>query len=359
MSELNLTQDYQSFIQGIKDRILSSRYKAARAVNQELILLYHHIGTQILEKQKSQGWGAKIVQHLSKDLKVSFPDMKGFSPQNLKYMRKFAEEYSFDEIGQQSVDQLAWGHIIILIYKLRDADERNWYVQKVIEENWSRDRLESQIESKVYQRQGNAITNFKQNLPSVLEEQASNLLKSPYNLDFLSLSDDAYEKDIENKLVNHIERFLLELGDGFAFMGRQYPIRVEDEDYVMDMLFYNVRLRAYIVVELKAVKFKPEHVGQLNFYLSAVDSQLRRSSDNPSIGILLCKSRKGITVEYALRDMNKPIGVAEYRLTEVLPDNIKTALPSIEEIEFELSKHTEESKNSQSQETDQQKNKGK
>lgn len=339
MTDVNLTQDYQSFIEDIKTRILSSRYQAARAVNKELILLYHHIGTEILEKQKAQGWGAKVIEHLSKDLKIAFPTMKGFSAQNLKYMRRFAEVYTFNEIGQHSVDQLGWGHLVVLLYQTQNSEERNWYIHKTLQEGWTRDRLEAQIESNVYYRKGNAITNFKQNLPSDLEVQAQNLLKSPYNLDFLCLTDDAYEREIENKLVHHIEKFLLELGEGFAFMGRQFPLKVEGDNYILDMLFYNVKLRSYVVVELKAVKFKPEFVGQLNFYLSAVDSQLKHSTDNPSIGILLCKSQKGMTVEYALRDLNKPIGVAEYRLTESLPADIKTALPSVEQIEFELSKH--------------------
>lgn len=351
MTDLNLTQDYQSFIEDIKTRILSSRYQAARAVNKELILLYHHIGTQILEKQKAQGWGAKVIEHLSKDLKMAFPEMKGFSVTNLKYMKVFAETFETNEISQQSADQLPWYHLVILLTRIKAKEERQWYIQKTIQEGWSRDRLEAQIESHVYHRQGNAITNFKQNLPANLEVQAQNLLKNPYNLDFLCLTDDAYEREIENKLIHHIEKFLLELGEGFAFMGRQYLLKVDGDNYILDMLFYNVKLRAYVIVELKAVKFKPEFVGQLNFYLSAVDSQLKHPTDNPSIGILLCKSQKGVTVEYALRDVNKPIGVAEYRLTESLPDTIKTALPSIEQIEFELSKHIK-SAEVQKQDTD-------
>ena len=338
MTDVNLTKDYQNFIEDIKSRILTSRYQAARAVNKELILLYHHIGTQILEKQKAQGWGAKVIEHLSKDLKIAFPTMRGFSVQNLKYMRRFAEVFTVDEIGQHAVDQLGWGHVVLLIYKVQDEEERKWYIQKAVLESWSRDRLEGQIESNLFHRQGNAITNFKQNLPEVLESQAQNLLKSPYNLDFLCLTDEAYEREIENKLVQHIEKFLLELGEGFGFMGRQYHLKVDDDDYMLDMLFYNVKLRCYVVVELKAVKFKPEFAGQLNFYLSAVDEQLKHESDNPTIGLLLCKSHKGVTAEYALRNLNSPIGVAEYSLIETLPKEMKTALPSIEQLEFELSK---------------------
>lgn len=245
------------------------------------------------------------------------------------------------EISQQAADQLSWYHLVILLTRIKDSKERHWYIQKSIQEGWSRDRLESQIESKLYHRQGNAITNFKQNLPKVLETQAQNLLRNPYNLDFLCLTDESYERDIENKLVQHIEKFLLELGEGFAFMGRQYHLVVDGDHYILDMLFYNVKLRCYVVVELKAVKFKPEFVGQLNFYLSAIDAQLKHPDDNPSIGILLCKSQKGMTVEYALRDINKPIGVAEYRLVESLPEEMKTSLPSVEQLEFELSKNIE------------------
>ena len=346
MTSISITPDYQSFIEDIKSRILSSRYQAARVVNKEIILLYHHIGTQILKKQKIQGWGSKILENMSKDLKFFFPGMKGFSTRNLNYMRLFAEKYTDLEFVQQVVAQLAWGHIILITYKIDDPEKRTWYIEKAISGIWSRDRLDTEIETDLYSRQGKAITNFQQNLPLEISKDATHLLKSPYNLDFLCLTDDAHEREIEAGMVKHIEKFLLELGDGFAFMGSQYLIRVDNDDYFMDMLFYNVKLRAYVVVELKAVKFTPSFVGQLNFYLSAVDSQMKHPNDNPSIGILLCKSQKGISVEYALRDVNKPIGVAEYRLTESLPEHMKTALPSIEELEFELSKHAQENESS-------------
>ncbi len=359
MSDLNLTQDYQSFIKGIKDRILSSRYKAARAVNQELILLYHHIGTQILEKQKSQGWGAKVIDHLSKDLKSQFPEMKGFSSRNLKYMRQFAELYPDSEFVQQVAAQLPWFHIAVLITRVKDDIERQFYFKKAIENGWSRNILEMHIDTKLYLRQGSATTNFKDRLPTSQSDLANETIKNPYSFDFLNLGADAHEREIENGLEKHIEKFLLELGEGFAYLGRQYSIIVDDEEYFLDMLFYHIRLRCFVVIELKARKFRPSDTGQLNFYLTAIDEQLKHKSDNQTIGILLCQSKKGVSVEYALRNLNSPIGVSEYRLTGELPENIKTALPSIEQIEFELSKHTEESKNSQSQETDQQKNKGK
>jgi predicted nuclease of restriction endonuclease-like (RecB) superfamily len=339
MTDLNLTQDYQSFIEDIKTRILSSRYQAARAVNKELILLYHHIGTQILEKQKAQGWGAKVIEHLSRDLKSNFPEMKGFSSRNLKYMRHFAELYPDLEFVQQVAAQLPWFHIATLITQIKNAEERLFYMQKVIEHGWSRNILEMQIEVNLYQRQGKATTNFKERLPSLQSDLANETLKNPYNFDFLSLGEAAQEREIEKGLVKHIEKFLLELGDGFAYLGRQYSIVVDEDEYFIDMLFYHIKLRCFVVIELKAGKFKPSYTGQLNFYLSAIDEKLKQETDNPSIGLLLCKSSRGVSAEYALRNLNSPIGVAEYRLTETLPDTIKTALPSIEQIEFELSKH--------------------
>lgn len=352
MTDLNLTQDYQSFIEDIKTRILSSRYQAARAVNKELILLYHHIGTQILEKQKAQGWGAKVIEHLSKDLKSNFPEMKGFSSRNLKYMRQFAELYPDIKFVQQVAAQLPWFHIATLITQLKNAEERQFYMQKAIEHGWSRNILEMQIEVNLYQRQGKAITNFKERLPSSQSDLANETLKNPYNFDFLSLGDEAQEREIEKELVKHIEKFLLELGEGFAYLGRQYSIVVDEDEYFIDMLFYHIKLRCFVVIELKAGKFKPSYTGQLNFYLSAIDEKLKQEVDNPTIGLLLCKSSKGVSAEYALRNLNSPIGVAEYRLTETLPDTIKTALPSIEQIEFELSKHLKAAEDSK-QECDQ------
>lgn len=338
MTDVNLTKDYQNFIEDIKSRILTSRYQAARAVNTELILLYHHIGTQILEKQKAQGWGAKVIEHLSKDLKSHFPEMKGFSPRNLKYMRQFAELYADFEFVQQVAAQLPWFHIVTIMNSISDKVERQFYMQKTIEHGWSRSILEIQIDKDLYNRQGKAITNFAERLSSPQSDLANETLKSPYNFDFLSIGEAAQEREIEKGLVQHIEKFLLELGDGFAYIGRQYPITVDDDEYYIDMLFYHIRLRCFIVVEIKAGKFVPSHTGQLNFYLTAVDEQLKHESDNPTIGLLLCKSHKGVTAEYALRNLNSPIGVAEYSLIETLPKEMKTALPSIEQLEFELSK---------------------
>lgn len=339
MTDLNLAKDYQSFIEEIKTRILSSRYQAARAVNKELILLYHHIGTQILEKQKAQGWGAKVIEHLSKDLKSNFPEMKGFSSRNLKYMRQFAELYPDLEFVQQAVAQLPWGHNVYLMNFIQDQDERSFYIKKAMEHGWSRTVMEVQIKKNLYHRHGKAVTNFKEKLPSSMSELANYTLRDPYIFDFLTLHDSAVEREIEKELVKHIEKFLLELGSGFAFVGRQYKLNVDDQLFYIDLLFYHLTLRSFIVIELKNTAFKPEYVGQVNFYLSAIDDQVKHPDDGPTIGLILCKTKSNIIAEYALRDVNSPIGIAEFRTTGALPENIKTALPSIEQIEFELSKH--------------------
>ena len=330
--------EYASFIENLKQRVAISRYQAARSVNKELILLYHHIGTQILKSQKEYGWGAKIIDRLSKDLRSAFPEMKGFSTQNLKYMKRFAEEYTIDTIGQQAVDQLPWGHNIVLMYEVADKDARVFYTQKTIQHGWSRNVLSIKIETDLYKREGQAVTNFHQKLPAPQSDLALATLRNPYIFDFLGLSEEAHEREIEKALIAHIEKFLLELGDGFAFLGRQYHLQIEDQDFYIDLLFYHVKLRSFIVVELKAGKFKPEYAGKLNFYLSAVDDRLRGPADNPSIGLILCRSEVGAIAEYALRDIDKPIGLASYQLIKSLPKEIKTSLPSIEELEAELMK---------------------
>lgn len=338
MTDVNLTQDYQSFIEGIKSRILSSRYQAARAVNKELILLYHHIGTQILEKQKAQGWGSKVIEHLSKDLKSHFPEMKGFSPRNLKYMRLFAQEYPNVEFVQEVLAQLSWYHNLTLLDKVPDLEERRFYINETIENGWSRSTMVNQITKKLYHRKGAAVTNFKQRLPISQSDLANETLKDPYIFDFLTMHDAAVEREIEKDLVKHIERFLIELGSGFAFVGRQYKLIVGGDLFYIDLLFYHLKLRNYVVVELKNTDFKPEYVGQVNFYLSAIDDLVKHPDDGATIGLILCKNRSNIIAEYALRDVNSPIGIAEFRTTGVLPEELKTALPSIEELEFELSK---------------------
>ncbi len=319
--------NYKKFLDGLKSRVTDSRYNAALTVNREMIFLYHHIGTEILRSQKIHGWGSKIIEQLSRDLQSEFPEMKGFSPQNLKYMKRFAQEYSFEAIGQQAIDQLPWGHNITLMYEVSDKKEREFYIKKTKEHGWSRNVLSMQIETNLYQREGKAVTNFDTKLPAPHSDLAKATLRNPYLFDFLSLGNDAHEREVEKCLMAHIEKFLLELGEGFAFLGRQYHLQVEDQDFYIDLLFYHIKLRSFLVVELKSGKFKPEYAGKMNFYLSAVDDLLRQPGDNPSIGLILCRSKVGVLAEYALRDMTKPIGLAEYKLTEALPKEIKTLLP--------------------------------
>lgn len=343
MSNSIINQDYTSFLEDLKNRVASSRYKAALSVNKELILLYHHMGSEILKSQEKHGWGAKIIDQLSRDLQSAFPEMKGFSTRNLKYMRKFAEEYSDPEFVQEVLAQLTWYHNMTLLDKVPDKQNRLFYVKQAIEHGWSRNIMVMQIESTLHKRQGQAVTNFKDKLPSLQSDLAHYTLKDPYIFDFLSIGDEAHEREVEKALIQHMEKFLLELGAGFAFVGRQYHLEVGEQDFYIDLLFYHLKLRCFVVIELKDKDFKPEYAGKLNFYLSAVDDLVKHSSDQPSIGLILCKSKNNVLAEYALRDMSKPIGLAEYKLTEALPEDIKIALPSIEELEAELSKDFKES----------------
>lgn len=338
MKENFLSREYTEFLEALKTRVSLSQYKAVRAVNRELILLYHYIGSELLKRQKEYKWGSKVIDKVSHDLMSAFPDMKGFSSTNLKYMRLFAESFTYEEIGQQTADQLPWFHIVTILVDEKDPIARKFYIQKALQHGWSRNVLSMQIETALYRREGKGISNFKSKLPSPQSDLAQQTLKNPYLFDFLSLGKKAHEREVEKALVSHIERFLLELGEGFAFLGRQYHLEVEDRDFYIDLLFYHTKLRCYVVIELKAGEFKPEYAGKLNFYLSAVDDLLRHPSDNPSIGMILCRSKIGVLAEYALRDMTKPIGLAEYRLTEALPDNLKSSLPTIEELEAELLK---------------------
>lgn len=327
---------YFDFIRDIKKRVQSAQIKAAVSVNQELLRLCWDMGAMIVEKQKQTAWGDGFLKQMSHDLQNDFPDMKGFSLRNLKYMRQWYSFWSDASIGQQAVAQIPWGHNLVILSKIRDHEEALFYVQKTIENNWSRAVLTHQIEGGLFKREGKAVTNFKATLPAPQSDLAKQTLKDPYNFDFLTIREKHDEKELENALVEQIIKFLLELGAGFSFLGRQYRLNIEGEDFYPDLLFYHVRLHCYVVVELKAVNFKPEFVGKLNFYLSAVDSILKTGQDNPSVGILICKSRKKTVVEYALRDFNKPIGVSEYMITQNLPDQFKSSIPSIEEIEAEL-----------------------
>jgi len=327
---------YAEWLGALKLRIHVAQQRASLAVNAELLQLYWQIGRDILVRQAEQGWGAKVIDRLSHDLREAFPEMKGFSRANLKYMRAFAEAWSEDEIGQQPVGQLPWGHNIVLFTKLKAPEERLAYAHAAVRHGWSRNVLVMQIETRQLERQGRAITNFAQALPSPRSDLARESLKDPYRFDFLGIGDEALEREIEKALVEHVTEFLLELGAGFAFVGRQVHVEVGGEDFYLDLLFYHLRLHCYVVIELKAGGFKPEHLGQLGFYLTAVDERIKDERDEPTIGLLLCKSKNKVVAEYALRDNSRPLGIAEYQLVEALPEPLQTNLPTIEQIEREL-----------------------
>lgn len=341
-ASLEHTADYQKLLDDIKTRIRTAQVRAGLAVNRELVLLYWSIGREILTRQEREGWGAKVIDSLARDLHQSFPEMKGLSPRNLKYMRAFAEAWPDEPIVQQVVAQIPWGHNVRLLDYVKSSEERLWYAQQTITSGWSRNVLILQIESGLHRRQGKAISNFEAALPKPQSDLAQQLLKDPYNFDFLTLDKDARERDIERGLLDHLRQFLLELGSGFAFVGSQVPLEVGGEDYRLDLLFYHLKLRSFIVAEVKSTAFRPDFVGKMNFYLSAVDDLLRHPTDQPSIGLILCRSKEGIVVEYALRDIGKPMGIAEFRLTESLPENLKSTLPSIEELESELDARTQD-----------------
>ncbi len=332
---LSLPDNYDEFLQALKERIRTSQVRAALAVNKELVLLYWQIGRDILNRQEQEGWGAKVIEKLAKDLKVEFPEMKGFSPRNLKYMRAFAKAYPDEQIVQQAAAQIPWFHNCVLLDKVKDDHERLWYIQQTIENGWSRAVLEDQIESQLYSRQGKAITNFDKALPKPQSELAQQILKSPYNFDFLSLGQEAVERDLERALIAHMRDFLLELGVGFSFVGSQYVLEVAGQEFRIDLLFYHLKLRCFIVIDLKMGKFEPAFSGQVNFYVNAVDDLLRHPDDQPTIGMVLCKSKSNTIVEYALRGINTPIGVSTHSVEE-LPEQLQDSLPTVEQLQQEL-----------------------
>lgn len=329
-------QGYADWLAELKARIQSAQQRASLAVNRELVLLYWQIGRDILERQAEQGWGAKVIDRLAHDLRTAFPEMKGFSRANLMYMRAFAAAWPDAEIVQQAVGQLPWGHNLVLLSRLKEPASRKAYAQAAIEHGWSRNVLNLHIEARRLERSGQATTNFDARLPKPQSDLARESLKDPYRFDFLGLGDEAQEREVEHALIKHVTEFLLELGAGFAFVGRQVLLEVGGDEFFIDLLFYHLKLRCYVVIELKGGKFKPEHLGQLSFYLTAVDAQIKHSQDAPTIGLLLCKSKNKVVAEYALRDNTQPIGVAEYQLVESLPAELQTSLPSIEQIEREL-----------------------
>jgi len=347
------TEDYLAFIQDIKQRIQGAQIKASIAVNQALLHLYWDLAERIVAKQQDAAWGDGFLLQMSRDLQAEFSEIKGFSKRNLELMRQWyrfwtasgliakqaATQLDGAVMGQQVVApifQIPWWHNVVIVTKIKNPDEAFFYVQKTIQNNWSRVVLTHQIESGLYLREGKAVSNFQSTLPAPHSDLARQMLKDPYHFDFLMLKERHDEQELENALIEHITRFLLELGAGFSYLGRQYKLEVDGDEFFIDLLFYHVRLHCYVVVELKTVKFKPEFAGKLNFYISAVDEILKVEQDNPTIGILICKSKKDTVVEYALRNINKPIGVSEYTITQNLPEELKSSLPSIEEIEAEL-----------------------
>jgi len=354
--ELKENKDYKNWLCQIKNKFRKTQLKATITVNSEMLLFYWNLGSDIVHKQKNAPRGNGLLQQLSNDLKTEFPDVKGFSLRNLKYIKQWYSFYNQENtIGQQAVAQLRnennpefldlitripWGHNIAIITKCNNTEEAFYYANAVLQYNWSRDVLKHQIESGLYQREGKAITNFKAALPAPQSDLAQQTLKDPYLFDFLAMRKDYNERELEQQLIAHITQFLLELGAGFAYLGKQVPLQVGEREFFIDLLFYHTQLHCYIVIELKTTEFEPEHAGKLNFYIKAVDEKLRKKGDEPTIGIIICKSKDRLVAEYALSDINKPIGVSEYKLTQSLPDNLKPSLPSIEEIEAEFSEET-------------------
>jgi predicted nuclease of restriction endonuclease-like (RecB) superfamily len=348
-----LPPGYAELLEDLKGRVRTAQLKAAVAVNREMIRLYWDIGRLIVERQEREGWGTAVIERLGADVQKAFPGLKGFSRTNVFRMRAFYLAYTKDvttvpqAVGQldgvnlpQAATEIPWGHNAILIEKVKDPLQRLWYAQQTAQHGWSRTVLEVQIESNLYGRQGKAVTNFAAALPPPQSDLAQQTLKDPYLFDFLTLGDEAHEGDLERGLLAHVQQFLLELGAGFAFVGRRFHLEVDGEDFYIDLLFYHLQLRCFVVIDLKMQKFAPEDAGQMNFYLSAVDDKLRHPDDRPSIGLILCKTRHRVVAEYALRDVAKPIGIAQWqtRLVQSLPERLQGSLPTIAELEGELRK---------------------
>jgi predicted nuclease of restriction endonuclease-like (RecB) superfamily len=370
-NNLKRNDEYKTWLTDIKTRIKQTQIKAAIKVNTELIRLYWDLGAEIVKKQLKSQWGDTVIRQLSLDLKKEFSDLQGFSSTNLKYCKRFYQFYIQDNsipqqlvaefpqqlaaelqptdnkvniIGQQLVDQLEnhsifqipWGHHIQIFSKSNTIKEALFYVQKTIQNGWSRSVLTHHIELNLYGREGKAVTNFANTLPAPQSDLAMQTLKDPYIFDLMTLSEKYNERELEDALTENITKFLLELGAGFAYVGRQVPLNIDGTDYPIDLLFYHLKLRCFIVIELKTVKFVPETAGKISFYLSAVDDLMRHPADNPTIGLIICKNKNNLVAEYALRGINQPIGVSEYQLTKIFPEQFKGSLPSIEEIEEEL-----------------------
>jgi len=377
-SSLSVLAGYADLLTEVKSRIYAAQARAVLSANSEMIALYWDVGRIIEERQKREGWGAAVIPRLARDIRNEFSEVKGFSERNIGRMIAFYRAYpnlsvilpqavaklpleekslkaqsktpetlpqpaAKSEINramlvlQQLVGQLPWGHHILLIEKVKDLSTRLWYMQLALTQGWSRNILTLQIQSRAHERKGQAITNFQMNLPAPQSELARQALKDPYIFDFLTLEEPFHEREMETSLIRHLEKFLLELGQGFAFVGRQVHLDVGENDFYIDLLFYHLKLRCFFVIDLKKGAFKPEYAGKMNFYCSVVDDRLRHATDHPTIGLILCQDKNRIVAEYALRDVKKPIGVSEYELTRALPDSLRSALPTIEEIERELS----------------------
>lgn len=331
-------QAYHIILSELKQKITQARLKTAIIVNAELLNVYWEIGQTILTQQKQEGWGAKIIDTLAIDLKIAFPDFKGFSIRNLKYMRSFAEAYPEFSFVQPMVAQIPWTHHTIILDKVKANEERLFYISKTLEHNWSKNILISQIESNLVKRTGQAITNFESALPQPQSDLAKEILKNPYIFDFLGLGEDIQEKELEKAIIRHLKKFMLELGKGFAYVGNQKNIQVGEDDFFLDMLFYNFHLHCFVVFELKIGDFKPEYAGKLNFYINVVDEQLKSKDDRPTIGILLCKTPNETVIKYALKGITSPMRVAEYKLEKSLPKQLRRDMPTIEELEAEIEK---------------------
>ncbi len=341
---------YAELFQELKTRIHAAQVRAAQAVSYELVLLYWSIGREILARQQAEGWGGKIVERLAHDLQTEFPGVEGFSARSLKYMRAFAAAWPDEPIVQQLAAQLPWGHRMVLLDRLKTPSEREWYLRAAVEYGWSRNILVLQIKSALHEREGKALTNFQRTLPPPGSDLAEQILKDPYNFDFLTLSSAAKERELERGLLHHLRDLLLELDRGFAFIGSQVPLTVDGQTFYIDLLFYHLRLHCYFVIELKMGAFQPEHAGKLSFYLSAVDGTMRTPVDGPSIGMLLCESRSGPIVEFALQNILQPIGVSTYRTTRELPEPVRGELPAVEDLEAVVTKLRQEMNERQTRE---------
>jgi predicted nuclease of restriction endonuclease-like (RecB) superfamily len=335
---LQLPSGYPEFLQELKGRIRTAQVRAGLAVSRELVLLYWSIGRDLSQRFATEGWGSKINERLASDLQAEFPGVEGFSPRNFRYMRALAEAWPEPEILQSLIAKLPWGHNLRVLDRVKDRPTREWYLRAALEYGWSQDVLVLQIKSRLHEREGKALTNFQRELPPPESDMAERILKDPYNFDFLTVTEAAKEREIERGLLTHLRDLLLELGRGFSFVGSQVPLTVDGQTFYIDLLFYHVRLHRYFVFELKVGAFQPEHAGKLGFYLAAVNRTMRTPVEGPSIGVLLCESRSGPIVEFALETINQPIGVSTYHVTRELPAPMREELPTVEDLQEVVNK---------------------